>query len=168
MSAETRPKKLPVDHLADFLGVSRTTCRDWVARGHARQGLGSGTDAQKQFAEIYDRFCEVMAEQPTTQLFNISNNPKSSSQFNAVKLLLAKIDPAEWGENQASTRPESNTGIADIPRDVIDDLNEAELLQLEQLQSTIAEAMEASAAIIRTAKARVAQRAAANDGEVEH
>jgi len=169
MSKDMRPKKLPINFLADFLGISRNTCRDWIQRGHARMGTGSGSDAQQRFAEIYDQFCEVMAEQPVEQLFNIAANTKSAQQLPAVKMLLAKIDPVEWGDGAAGPSSRTtDTGIADIPRDVIDELNEDELLELERYQQMFAEATEGTARVIRVAKARVAQRAANPDPEVEH
>jgi hypothetical protein len=170
MSKDARPKKLPVSYLADFLGISRNTCRDWIQRGHARMGMGAGSDAQQRFAEIYDQFCEVMAEQPVEKLFDVAYNVKSPSQLPALKLILSKVDSAEWGEGASGPSSRTtDTGISDVPRDVIDELNEDELLELERFQQMMAEATEGTAKVLRGAKARVAQRAATGNAEpVEH
>lgn len=165
MPQESRPKALPVDYLARYLALSRNVVRDWVQRGRSPSRIGS--DAQERFAEIYDAFCEVLAERPVTKLYEVAYNEKSPQQLGALKMLLPKLDPSTWGENAgARTGDGPGNGAADIPREVLDDLTEDELTQIEALQEQIAAAMEATAAIIAKATARVAQRA--TEQLVEH
>lgn len=163
--AKDRPRTLPVNLIADKLGVTRQLVRKWLSQGRK----DDSPDKLQRFVEIYDRLCTALSEQAETSLHKLAYSSDSAQQLQALKFLLPKLDELEWGDNTyALPRTGDSVGTASIPRDVFDELTAEELAEIEENQEAIEAALERTALVIRKARARIAQQAVEEDAELEH
>ena len=152
------PKAVPERWMASFAGVSIGTFRKWLRTPEEKRG-----DVLNRLVEAYAVVVDIITEAPVKNLIEIGSDPKNPQAVRALALYLPKADPEIWGDTKAqqtATPDGEGTGVAGLPREVLDDITDDELAQIEAYQREIEERQEATAAIVKRVQARVAARIA--------
>lgn len=145
--------------------VSFSTVQYW-----ARERTSKGLAPARQLEEIYEDFARVygelqatVAEKPLKVIHGIMGNKDASpaERLKAAKWAIEHIWPERYGSHakpvqiEITSAPESDSEVADIDQAVYDEMTDAEVIELERLQTEIDEHKSAADALLESVRGRV-------------